>query len=284
MKRIFFLVFVAGLLVCARAMASMSIGTVREETRFLTDKMAYELSLTTPQYNDVYEINYDFIYTVRYLLDGVARGDAGALSDYYEALDIRNDDLRWVLSDFQYRRFLRAEYFCNPIDLSGGRWTFRVYVNYPNRSLFYFGIPPHYYTYRGAHRRPGFHHVSFYRGRYHDLRHYPEPYRVRPPRRPVRPERPVAPHRPVAPRPPEHVRPPRPKPEHRPAPQRKPSTVRPSSPDAPERPSRRPSAPDRKERVQRRATTVEKTGGRGEAPKRESGRKREGEATRSVRR
>ena len=39
------------------SMAAMSNSRVRKETRFLTDKMAYELNLNTQQYNDVYEIN-----------------------------------------------------------------------------------------------------------------------------------------------------------------------------------------------------------------------------------
>ena len=41
-------------------------------------------------------INYDFIYSVRNIMDYVARGYEWALDDYYETLDIRNDDLRWV--------------------------------------------------------------------------------------------------------------------------------------------------------------------------------------------
>ena len=82
--------------------------------------MAYELSLSTQQYNDAYEINYDFIYSVRNIMDYVARGYEWALDDYYEALDIRNDDLRWVLSDAQYRRFLGADYFYRPIYITGG--------------------------------------------------------------------------------------------------------------------------------------------------------------------
>ena len=49
---------VMGTVVCY---AAMSNSRVRKETRFLTDKMAYELNLNTEQYNDVYEINYDFI-------------------------------------------------------------------------------------------------------------------------------------------------------------------------------------------------------------------------------
>ena len=48
--------------------------------------------------DDAYEINYDFIYSVRNIMDYVARGYEWAMDDYYEALDIRNDDLRWVLS------------------------------------------------------------------------------------------------------------------------------------------------------------------------------------------
>lgn len=176
MKRILFLLFAVGL---TANMAGMSTSKVRKETRFLTDKMAYELSLSTQQYNDAYEINYDFIYSVRNIMDYVARGYEWALDDYYEALDIRNDDLRWVLSDAQYRRFLGAEYFYRPIYVTGGKWSFRVYVNYPNRSLFYFGVPYHYRTYCGAHYRPHFHHVSYYRGRYTNFNHYSAPHRVR---------------------------------------------------------------------------------------------------------
>ena len=179
MKRILFLLFAVGLTANMTVMAGMSTSKVRKETRFLTDKMAYELSLSTQQYNDAYEINYDFIYSVRNIMDYVARGYEWALDDYYEALDIRNDDLRWVLSDAQYRRFLGAEYFYRPIYVTGGKWSFRVYVNYPNRSLFYFGVPYHYRTYCGAHYRPHFHHVSYYRGRYTNFNHYSAPHRVR---------------------------------------------------------------------------------------------------------
>ena len=117
MKRILFILLVVT--ASTTVMAGMSTSKVRKETRFLTDKMAYELDLNNPQYNDVYEINYDFIYSLRNIMDYVVRGDEWALDDYYEALDIRNDDLRWVLSDAQYRRFLGAEYFYRPIYVTG---------------------------------------------------------------------------------------------------------------------------------------------------------------------
>ena len=177
MKRILFILLVVT--ASTTVMAGMSTSKVRKETRVLTDKMAYELDLNNPQYNDVYEINYDFIYSLRNIMDYVVRGDEWALDDYYEALDIRNDDLRWVLSDVQYRRFLGAEYFYRPIYVTGGRWNFRIYINYPNRSLFYFGVPYHYRTYCGAHYRPHIHHTSYYRGRYNNFHHYSTPHRVR---------------------------------------------------------------------------------------------------------
>ena len=148
------------------SMAAMSNSRVRKETRFLTDKMAYELNLNTAQYNDVYEINFDFIYSIRYLMDDVIRGYEWALDDYYNYLDVRNDDLRWVLSDAQYRRFLQADYFYRPIYASGGGWNFRVYITYTNRNYFYFPKPYHYRSYSGGHYRTHFHNVSYYRGRY----------------------------------------------------------------------------------------------------------------------
>ena len=73
MKRIMLIIFasIMGTAICS---AAMSNSKVRKETRFLTDKMAYELNLNTEQYNDVYEINYDFIAGIRYLMDDVLRG------------------------------------------------------------------------------------------------------------------------------------------------------------------------------------------------------------------
>lgn len=80
MKRILFMLF-AVIMSTAVCHAAMSNSKVRKETRFLTDKMAYELNLNTAQYNDVYEINYDFISGVRYLMDDVLRGDETGISE-----------------------------------------------------------------------------------------------------------------------------------------------------------------------------------------------------------
>lgn len=179
MKRIILILFAIGITAMSSvSMAAMSNSRVRKETRFLTDKMAYELNLNTAQYNDVYEINFDFIYSIRYLMDDVIRGYEWALDDYYNYLDVRNDDLRWVLSDVQYRRFLQADYFYRPIYASGGGWNFRVYITYTNRNYFYFPKPYHYRSYSGGHYRTHFHNVSYYRGRYNH-NYYRGDYSVR---------------------------------------------------------------------------------------------------------
>lgn len=178
MKRILFILFAIGL-TTTTAMAAMNSSRLREDTRFLTDKMAYELRLSTPQYNDVYEINYDFIDAIGDLMQYVVRGDEWALDEYYEALDIRNDDLRWVLSESQYRRFLGRDYFYRPISATGRGWSFRIYINYTNRNLFYFGRPHHYFSYCGGHYRRHYHTVSYYRDRHTRFGHYAQPYRTR---------------------------------------------------------------------------------------------------------
>lgn len=165
MKRLIF-IFLAAMMSTALCSAAMSNSRVRKETRFLTDKMAYELNLNTEQYNDVYEINYDFISSIGNLMDDVMYGQEWALNRYYDNLDVRNDDLRWVLSSRQYSRFMQAAYFYRPVYVNGGNWSFRIYITYSNHNHFYFPRPYHYRTYCGGHYRSHYHNTSYYRGRY----------------------------------------------------------------------------------------------------------------------
>ncbi|MCD8080932.1 MAG: hypothetical protein LUF04_11175 [Bacteroides sp.] len=166
MKKMIFLLMAFTWMGHTTATAAMSVSKVRKEARFLTDKMGYELNLSNAQYNDVYEINYDFIYSIRYVMDDVVRGYDWAMEEYYTSLDFRNDDLRYVLNQAQYRRFLQTDYFYRPIYASGGKWFFRVYITYTNHNHFYFDKPYHYRSYAGAHYRSGNNRVSFYVGRY----------------------------------------------------------------------------------------------------------------------
>lgn len=165
MKRIIF-IFLAAMMSTALCSAAMSNSRVRKETRFLTDKMAYELNLNTEQYNDVYEINYDFVSSIGNLMDDVMYGQEWALNRYYDNLDVRNDDLRWVLSSRQYSRFMQADYFYRPVYVNGRNWSFRIYITYTNHNHFYFPRPYHYRTYCGGHYRSHYHNTSYYRGRY----------------------------------------------------------------------------------------------------------------------
>lgn len=152
------------------ATAAMSMSRMRQNARFLTDRMAYELNLSPIQYDDVYEVNYDFIDNVRYIMDDVVRGYAYAVDRYYEFLNYRNDDLRWILSASQYHRFMGVDYFYRPIYTTANNWLFRIYNVYRNVNHFYYAKPHHYKTYRGGHYRTHFGHVSYYKN--HRKEHY----------------------------------------------------------------------------------------------------------------
>ena len=152
------------------AMGAMSMSKVRENARFLTDRMAYELNLTPMQYDDVYEVNYDFIDNIRYIMDDVVRGYDHAVDRYYQFLDYRNDDLRWILSASQYRRFMGVDYFYRPIYTTTSNWLFRIYKVYHDVKYFYFDKPHHYKSYKGGHYRIHHGNVSFYKN--HRKEHY----------------------------------------------------------------------------------------------------------------
>ena len=152
------------------AMGAMSMSKVRENARFLTDRMAYELNLTPMQYDDVYEVNYDFIDNIRYIMDDVVRGYDHVVDRYYQFLDYRNDDLRWILSASQYRRFMGVDYFYRPVYTTASNWLFRIYKVYHDVKHFYFDKPHHYKSYRGGHYRTHHGHVSFYKNNRKD--HY----------------------------------------------------------------------------------------------------------------
>lgn len=155
--------------------AAMSNSRVRKETRFLTDKMAYELNLSQAQYNDVYEINFDFIYSIRYIIDDAMRGYEWAMDRYYDCLDLRNDDLRWVLSRNQYHRFLDRTYFCRPVYATASGWGFRIYITYSNHNHFFYPKPKIYQTYCGGHHHRAPNHPSYYKGRYDHPHYAPQP-------------------------------------------------------------------------------------------------------------
>lgn len=136
--------------------SAMSYTQARQEALYLSDKMAYELGLSAQQYADVYEINLDYMMSI------------GTQSDLYGInWQMRNRDLRYVLTAYQYDLYMRANYFYRPMEWSGTSWRFRVYTRYTNRSHYYYTHPSVYNTYRGGHMRTGSSHYA--------NRHYTQP-------------------------------------------------------------------------------------------------------------
>jgi hypothetical protein len=158
-------VMVASMYTASMASVEISSGDVRTETRFLTDKMRYELNLDDQQYNDVYEINYDFFYSVRNIMDDVAYGDEYALKTYYDELNIRNDDLRYVLGSDQYEKFINKDYFSRPFYLNNNSWGLEVYFDY-GPDVYYYPYPTVYASYSGGHARTSIRVNSYYINRY----------------------------------------------------------------------------------------------------------------------
>ena len=158
--------------------AAMSTSEVRQNARFLSDRMAYELNLNPTQYADVYEINYDFLSGVRLVMDGVIRGNEYSIDRYYEYLDMRNEDLSYVLSRRQYLEFANKEYFYRPIYTDRNVWRLRVYTVYKNTTYFYFSLPVNFYTYNGIHSRSRYR-GGYYTGRYHHERYHGPLYHIR---------------------------------------------------------------------------------------------------------
>ena len=127
--------------------AAMPYNTARNEALFLSDKMAYELGLTATQYEAVYEINLD------YLLNVDNRADVFGFW-----WDVRNRDLRLVLSTWQWERYMASTWFYRPLSWGTGGWTFSIYNRYATGRMFYHR-PAVYVTFRGGHSHRG---NSFY--------------------------------------------------------------------------------------------------------------------------
>ena len=51
--------------------ANASLKQNRLDARFMTDRMAYELNFSADQFQDVYEVNLDFIYKVSFIIDNI---------------------------------------------------------------------------------------------------------------------------------------------------------------------------------------------------------------------
>ena len=137
-------------MVIAVSARAMSFTDAQREALFLTDKMAYELDLSPAQFEAVYEINFDYFYSVGHRRD--------IYGNYWSR---RDSDLRFVLSPWQYELYVAATYFYHPLYWYRGAFTFTIYSRYTSRNHFFLPRPSRYSTYRGGYNRG----VSRYRGR-----------------------------------------------------------------------------------------------------------------------
>lgn len=122
---------------------SMSYEEARQQAWFLTDKMAYELNLTPEQYNRAYEINLDYLMSIR------TASDCDGIYWRY-----RDADFRCVLFDWQYTLFSTLDYFFRPVYWVRSAWHYPVFDHY-RMGYYYFDCPAIYASYRGGmwHRR-----------------------------------------------------------------------------------------------------------------------------------
>lgn len=147
MKKMLMTAVLTTIVVAAQA---MSFTQARQEALFLSDKMAYELRLTMDQYEAVYEINLDYFLSIQYSDD--------VFGVYWNR---RNTDLRFVLTTWQYRRYITTVDFYQPAMWRSGSWVFSIYSRYDRGN--HFRQPPTVYgTYRGGRNRGT---ISYYEGR-----------------------------------------------------------------------------------------------------------------------
>ena len=150
MKKMMIMAMMMTIAVSANA---MTYSAARNEALFLSDKMAYELGLTDAQYEAVYEINLDYLLNVNTSVD--------VLGPWW---DVRNRDLRLVLSTWQYDRYLASHYFYRPLSWTGNSWAFAIYSRYAHDRMFHHR-PAVFVSFRGGHSHRG---VSFYHGHHFD--------------------------------------------------------------------------------------------------------------------
>lgn len=143
------MITLAMIMTIAMSANAMSYNEAKKEALYLSDKMAFELNLTNDQYEDVYEINLDYLMSVN------GRNDL-----YGKWWDRRNTDLQYVLTAYQYNKYIGLSYFYRPLTWHNGSWTFNVYTHYSNKSHFYKGRPKGYVSYKGGNNKKPAHHYA----------------------------------------------------------------------------------------------------------------------------
>ena len=131
----------------------MSYDAMRNNARFLTDRMAYTLGLSTALLDDLYYINYDYICGVNDYLDDVALGYY--YDDYMAIVRERDYALQRLLTSAQWAALMSYDYFYRPISFVNRAWRFAIYAFDTRPNYYYYRVPRLYTTYRGGHHFHG---------------------------------------------------------------------------------------------------------------------------------
>ena len=134
----------ASMMVMTISAAALPFNQAQQEALFLSDKMAYELGLNAAQYEMIYEINLDYFLSVNNYND---------LNGVWWAR--RNSDLRYILTTYQYNRYINLTYFYRPLVWRSTGWYYPIYARYTNRTHFYNHRPTGYVAYRGGNNHRG---------------------------------------------------------------------------------------------------------------------------------
>ncbi len=148
----------------------MSYATMHENARFLTDRMAYTLGLRGPILDDLYCINYDYIYGVNEYLDDVAMGYY--YNDYMDVVYARDKALKRLLSRAQWKLIKKYDYFYRPITFVNNAWRFAIYAHDHRHNHFYYDRPRYYNTYHGGNHFHGMRPVAGHRPNYRPDNNY----------------------------------------------------------------------------------------------------------------
>lgn len=126
----------------------MSYYTMRDNARFLTDRMIHVLNLSAALIDEIYCINYDYICGVNDYLDDVALGYR--YDDYVTVLHYRDAALRRLLTEAEWRLLMTYDDFYRPISFVDHRWRFAVYAHDRWGGRYFYAEPRYYADYRGG--------------------------------------------------------------------------------------------------------------------------------------
>lgn len=105
--------------------SAMSVEQSRNEAWFLTDKMAHELRLSNYQWDDVYEVNYDYFRALGHVT-----------ANYSSNIRMREQKLMYILTVAQWNEYCRLSYFTTPCVAVNGNWSFTIYTRYSRDRFF----------------------------------------------------------------------------------------------------------------------------------------------------